>query len=116
MHKTPVGERFIIASPKCSTKPLLKDATNILSQHNIENFHNKNRIWTGISNFWVVQNNSPVTGRITKINKNKKGNSIRTFDFSTLYTKIPHIVLLNALYEIVDFCFKGGISYGIYVN
>ena len=118
MHKTPVGERFIIASPKCSTKPLLKDATNILSlcQHNIENFHNKNRIWTGISNFWVIQNNSPVTDRITKINKNKKGNSIRTFDFSTLYTKIPHILLLNALYEIVDFCFKGGISYGIYVN
>ena len=30
MHKSPVGERFIIASPKCSLKPLLKDATSIL--------------------------------------------------------------------------------------
>ena len=56
MHKTPVGERFINASPKCSTKPLLKDATNILSlcQHNIENFHNKNRIWTGLSRTTVL--------------------------------------------------------------
>ena len=92
--------------------------TNILSlcQHNIENFHNKNRLWTGISNFWVIQNNSPVTNRINKINKNKKGHSIRTFDFSTLYTKIPHNLLLNALNEIVDFCFKGGISFGVYVK
>ena len=43
MYKTPVGERFIIASPNCSTTPLLKDATKIVSlcQHNIENFHKK---------------------------------------------------------------------------
>ena len=40
--------------------------------------------------------------------------SIRTFDFSTLYTKIPHHLLRDALFELVDFCFKGGISHGVY--
>ena len=30
LHKVPVGNRFIIASPKCSLKPLLKDVTPIL--------------------------------------------------------------------------------------
>ena len=29
IHKNPVGNRFIVASPKCSMKPLLKDVTRI---------------------------------------------------------------------------------------
>ena len=62
MHKSPVGERFIIASPKCSLKPLLKDATSILKlfQKQIQSYHDKERIWKGVSNFWVIQNNQPV--------------------------------------------------------
>ena len=31
-----------------------------------------------------------------------------TFDFSTLYTKIPHTKLLEVLNAITDFCFQGG--------
>ena len=31
-----------------------------------------------------------------------------TFDFSTLYTKIPHEKLLEVMNELVDFCFQGG--------
>ena len=118
LHKVPVGNRLIIASPKCSLKPLLKDVTPILKlfQNQIKSFHDKNRIWTNVSNFWIIQNNTPVVERIDKINQKKKAVSIRTFDFSTLYTKIPHHLLKGALFEIVDFCFKGGISKGVYVN
>ena len=39
-----------------------------------------------------------------------------TFDFTTLYTKIPHNLLIEALNEITDFCFKGGVSNAVYVN
>ena len=31
-----------------------------------------------------------------------------TFDFSTIYTKIPHEKLLEGMNELVDFCFQGG--------
>ena len=43
MHKTPIGERFIIAPPKCSIKPLLKDTTSILKlfQNQVQTFHDK---------------------------------------------------------------------------
>ena len=118
LHKVPVGNRFIIASPKCSLKPLLKDVTPILKlfQNQIKSFHDKNRLWTNVSNFWIIQNNTPVVERIDKINQKKKAVSVRTFDFSTLYTKIPHNLLKGALCEIVDFCFKGGISKGVYVH
>merc|ERR1711965_1015099 len=87
---------------------LLKDVTPILKlfQNQIKSFHDKNRVWTGVSNFWIIQNNTPVVERIDKINHKKKAFSIRTFDFSTLYTKIPHHLLKGALSEIVDFCLR----------
>ena len=118
MHKTPVGECFIIASPKCSLKPLLKDITSILKlfQKQIESFHDKNRVWVGVSNFWIIQNNKPDVDRIRKISAKKRAVPVRTFDFSTLYTKIPHNLLKEALFEILDFVFKGGISNGVYVT
>ena len=39
-----------------------------------------------------------------------------TFDFSTLYTKIPHDKLSYVLNTLIDFCFDGGSSDFITVN
>ena len=39
-----------------------------------------------------------------------------TFDFSTLYTKIPHDKLKEVLHELTDFCFKGCRTSKILVN
>ena len=88
MHKNPIGERFIIASPKCSLKTLLKYATSILKlfQKQIQAYHDKERTWKGVSNFWVIKKNQQVIDRISKNNVKKKAVTIRTFDFPTLYT------------------------------
>ena len=117
-HKNPISSRTIIASKTSSLKPLLKDLTLIfkLFQNQVQSFNDKQRIWTGVSGFWVIQNNTPLIDRIGKINKRNKAKSIMTFDFSTLYTKIPHDLLIQALNEIIDFCFKGGISNAVYVT
>ena len=45
---------------------------------------------------------------LNKLNKRGKVDCISTFDFSTLYTKIPHNKLLKVLNDITDTCFKGG--------
>ena len=117
-HKNPISSRTIIASKTSSLKPLLKDLTLIfkLFQSQVQSFNDKHRVWTGVSGFWVIQNNTPLIDRIGKINKRNKAKSIMTFDFSTLYTKIPHDLLIQALNEIIDFCFKGGISNAVYVT
>jgi len=117
-HKNPISSRTIIASKTSSLKPLLKDLTCIfkLFQKQVESFNDKHRVWTGVSGFWVIQNNTPLIDRIGKINKRNKAKSVMTFDFSTLYTKIPHHLLIQALNEIIDFCFKGGISKAVYVT
>ena len=47
------------------------------------------------------------TNSIKSLSNRGKGTSISYFDFSTLYTTIPHDKLMKVLFEIVDFCFKG---------
>ena len=46
--------------------------------------------YSGIKHFWVVDNNWEVVAALDKISGKGKARSISTFDFSTLYTKIPH--------------------------
>ena len=43
MHKNPVGSKFIIASPKCTLKPLLKNIVAIfkLFYKQIEKYYSK---------------------------------------------------------------------------
>ena len=41
------------------------------------------------------------------MNIKKRAKQVSTFDFSTLYTKIPHNKLIEILTNTVEFCFKG---------
>ena len=58
MHKNPSGARFIVASSKCSTKPLSKTVSYIfkLIYEQVQNFHLKSKFYTNINYFWVVKN------------------------------------------------------------
>ena len=109
MHKTPIGHRFIIASKKCSIKPLSKNISNIFKifYKLVESYHHKSKFFSGLNTFWVIQNNKPVLDALNKINKKSVAKSIVTYDFSTLYTKIPHKKLIYVMNKIVDFCFNG---------
>ena len=110
MHKNPSGARFIVASSKCSTKPLSKSISYIfkLIFEQVQNFHLKSKFYGNINCFWVVKNSFPVIEKLDKINKRKGAKCISTYDFSTLYTKIEHSSLIEVLNNIVDFAFKGG--------
>ena len=58
MHKNPLGARFIVASSKCSTKPLSKNISYIfkLIFEQVQNFHLKSKSYCNINCFWVVKN------------------------------------------------------------
>ena len=53
---------------------------------------------------------------MNELNKRRKATSVSTFDFSTLYTKLPHNKLLMILNSLIDFCFDGGECKYIRVN
>ena len=110
MHKSPSGSRFIIASKHCSTKPLSKAVSNAfkLIFRQIENFHKNAKFLSNYNKFWVLQNCDPILSTLKSINKKKNAKSISTYDFSTLYTKLPHDKLTDRLSRLIDFVFKGG--------
>ena len=110
MHKDPVKFRFIIGSRKCVTKQVAKKLVKILQL--IMKIHrrycDKIKYYTGIERYWIVDNNSTVLEHINHINTKQNAKSVQTFDFSTLYTKIPLEDLKEKLKNIVDKAFKGG--------
>lgn len=110
MHKNPVDARFIVASAKCSTKPLSKVVSGVfkLIFMQIRNFHDKSTFYSKYNKFWVIENSSPVINKLSSINSKKRAKEISTFDFKTLYTKIDHSNLIERLNNIIDFAFKGG--------
>ena len=118
LHKTPIKARFIIASQKCSVKKLSKDVTSIfkLAYNQIERYNLKASTFSGIKNFWVIQNSLPVLNTLDKINSKNNAKTISSFDFSTLYTNIPHSKLFEELSAIIKFVFKGGTKTTISIN
>ena len=110
MHKNPSGARFIIASKQCSTKQISKAVSNAfkLIFHQIENYHKKAKFLKNYNKFWILQNTEPILDKIKNINRRKGAKSISTYDFSTLYTKLPHDKLINELHRLIDFVFEGG--------
>ena len=118
MHKNPSGARFIIASKQCSTKQISKAVSNAfkLIFHQIENFHKKAKFLKNYNKFWVLQNTEPVLDIIKNINRKKGAKSIATYDFSTLYTKLPHDKLIKELHKLIDFVFEGGDRKYIKIN
>ena len=110
MHKNPVGTRFIVASSKCSTKPLSKAVSKAfkLIFNQMQNFHDKSKFYSNYKKFWVIENSFPIVEKLNKVNLKGNAKCISTFDFSTLYTKIEHQNLLKTLFSIIDLVFSGG--------
>ena len=118
MHKISSAARFIIASKHCSTKQVSKAVSNAfkLIFNQIENFHKKAKFLRNYNKFWVLQNIEPILDIIKKINRKKSAKSISTYDFSTLYTKLPHAKLIKELEKLIEFTFEGGDRNYIKIN
>ena len=110
LHKNPVKFRFIIASKRCTTKVLSKNVSSAftLFLKQIEKYNMKSYFYSGIKSFWIVKNRDPVLNAVTRSVTRRSAKCISSFDFSTLYTQIPHDKLIDVLHKIINFAFKGG--------
>ena len=110
LHKNPIKFRYIIASKHCTTKTLSKYVSSIFSlfMNQIEAYYNKSHYYSGIKSYWIVRNRDPIMDAVRRSYARNSAKCVSSFDFSTLYTKIPHDKLIDVLNEIIDFVFKGG--------
>lgn len=115
LHKNHTKARIVIAAPKCLLKPLSEAITAALKLifNQIEYYNLKTLILyynSDVKTFWPIQNNQIVIDAINKTNSRNKAMSLSTFDFSTLYTKIPHQKFKSVMGKLINFCFSSRVK------
>ena len=107
-HKKPIKFRFIVASRKCSTTPLSSAIGKALSEVRKQRkfYCAKMEKYDGINRYWVIESNEPVLNCIKNLNSTKSAQSVTTYDFSSLYTALPHEEILHCVSEMIDDVFK----------
>ena len=107
LHKSPVKHRFIAGSSKCTTKQLSSLLTKILTviKTGLEKYCSIKTSHTGVNNMWILKNSTNLLSSLGNLGVHK-ATSILTFDFSTLYTSIPHDLLKSRINNIINNAFK----------
>ena len=108
MHKNPIGSRFIAASSACTTKPLsqlLTSSLKLITKHFKEYCEGIARN-TGVNCFWIIDNATEVLQKLKKLNRTKRAKQFDSFDFSTLYTNIPHDLLLDSIGKLIKEAYR----------
>ena len=90
LHKRPYKSRFISTSSHCSIIIISKHITSALTadkdhvmKYSETAFSNSN-----VNYFWFIKNSSEVIEKLRL--RNFQGFQVSSFDFSTLYTSLPH--------------------------
>ena len=93
LHKTPFKHRFIAGSSKCTTKELSCLLTKILTtiKDRLSRYCNTKISYNGV-NIWILKNSISLLSSLQKLDV-RYAKSVLIFDFSTLYTSIPHDLL-----------------------
>ena len=112
MHKNPYKHRFIAGSSKCSTKPLSILLTKLFThikqglQKNCETSYS--RSW--VNQMWILKNSKELLEHLQSPNFNQITSILKSLDFSTFYTTIPHQKLKSRLATIIrnSFIHKNG--------
>ena len=111
MHKNPYKHRFIAGSSKCSTKPLSIILTKLLThiKQGLQKYCETAYSRSGVNQMWILKNSKELLDHLKSPNFNLITN-IKSFDFSTLYTTIPHQKLKSRLATIIrnSFLHKNG--------
>jgi hypothetical protein len=106
LHNCPFKQHYIAGSAKCSTKPLYKLFKCILSavKTGLQSYCDTSYSRGGVTQMCILKNSKDLLEYIQSMSL-FSCNSIKTFDFSTLYATIPHSKLKDKLRELVQLCF-----------
>ena len=100
VHKTPYKARFIAGSSSCTTTRLSKLITECLKLvgTHCTAYCKTIRVRTGVNCMWIINNSMDVIRALEE--KQLSLNHVSTWDFSTLYTSLPHAQLKKQLHEL----------------
>ena len=107
LHKSPYKHRFIVGSSKCTTKDLSCLLTKVLStiKDGLVRYCNTKTSRNGVNNMWILKNSTSLLSSLDQLDV-RTATSVQTFDFSTLYTSIPHDILKSKISNLVHNAFR----------
>ena len=107
-HKNPVSERFIVSNKRCTTKQLSKTLLKVfqLVSNTLRTHCRYKCKFLDTKAFWIINNSSQIHKDIEKINLKRKAKSIYSYDFTQLYTNIPHDKLRESMNFVLEEAFK----------
>ena len=105
--KSPVKHCFIAGSSKRTRKQLSSLLTKILTviKTGLKKYCGIKTSHTGVNNMWILKNSTNLLSSLSHLGVHR-ATSIQTFDFSTLYTSIPHDLLKSCMNGIINNAFK----------
>ena len=91
LHKNPYKQRYIAGSAKCSTKLLSQILKRILTavKEGLQKYCDHAYARSGVNQMWILKNSKELFENLNAKSLHSV-NSIKSFEFSTLYTTIPH--------------------------
>ena len=98
---------FIAGSGKCITKDLSCLLTKLLSaiKDGLVRYSNNKTSCNGVNNMWILKNSTSLLSSLDQLDIHTV-TSVQTFDFSTLYTSIPHNLLKSRISNLVHNAFR----------
>ena len=106
LHKSPYGARFISNSVSCTTKQISILLTACLTaiKHHVQAYSSTVYINSNKNIFWSIKNSGEFLSILSK--KRFNVSSVNTYDFSTLYTKLPHNLIKEKLNALIQHTFS----------
>ena len=102
LHKTPYKARFIANSTSCTTTTVSTLLTSCLTKikEHVKFYCDKVYENSGINLFWSIKNSSDILDKLK--NKRFVASTVSTYDFSTLYTTLPHDLIKDKLHKLIQ--------------
>ena len=106
LHKRPYKARFIANSSACSTSELSKLLTSCLTAIKIHVIWYCEKVYKGSGKnlFWSIKNSTEVLDKLKS--RGFRASSLSTYDFSTLYTTLPHNLMKKKLKHLNEITFQ----------
>ena len=106
-HKVPFKHRFIAGSSKCATKDLSYLLTRVLTtvKDGLIRYCNTKASRNGVNSMWIVKISTSLLSSLDQLDVPTAA-SVQTYDFSALYTSIPHNLLKSRITALVHNSFK----------
>ena len=98
LNKVPFKHCFIADHSKCTTKDLSCLLTKVLTtvKDGLIRYNNTKTSRNGVNSMWIVKNSTSLLSSLDQLDV-RTATSVQAYDFSTLYTSIPHNLLKSRI-------------------